>query len=109
MEERQVIKKTGCLPPCSYSQFSLVHNIQGHFQNYGMGLMYATTEVQLEEEDWVYPTLSFIAELGGALGMSIGFSFLSLWDCFEFGHGKCKKTSNVEDMEMTGEDNQAKV
>ena len=53
MEEREVIKATGCLPPCSFSQFSLVHNNEGIYQDYGLGLVYATTEVRLEEEDWV--------------------------------------------------------
>ena len=49
----------------------------------------------MEEEDWVYPELSFIAEFGGALGMFLGFSFYMLWDLGEFALKKCIKT-NVE-------------
>jgi len=105
VEEREVIKRTGCLPPCTFSQFSLVHNIQGFYQPYGMGLVYATTEVRLEEEDWVYPSLSFIAEFGGALGMFVGFSFMTFWDIFVWGHGKCKKKSQIEETEMQSDDN----
>ena len=103
VEEREVIEQTGCLPPCIYSQFSLVHNIEGFYQIYGMGLVYATTEVRLEEEDWVYPSLSFIAEFGGALGMFVGFSFMTFWDCFVWGFGKYKKKSQVEETEMTSD------
>ena len=105
VEEREVIKRTGCLPPCTFSQFSLVHNIQGFYQPYGMGLVYATTEVRLEEEDWVYPSLSFIAEFGGALGMFVGFSFMTFWDIFVWGHGKCKKKSQIEETEMQSDGN----
>ena len=32
----------------------------------------------------VYPTVSFIAELGGSLGLFVGFSFLTFWDCLDF-------------------------
>ena len=32
----------------------------------------------------VYPTVSFIAELGGSLGLFVGFSFLTFWDCFDY-------------------------
>ena len=32
------------------------------------------------EEEYIYPELSFISELGGALGMFLGFSFLMFWD-----------------------------
>ena len=51
----------------------------------------------VEEEDWVYPGLSFIAEFGGALGMFLGFSFYMFWDLGEFALKRCSK-SNVEAM-----------
>ena len=54
-------------------------------------------QVMVEEEDWVYPELSFIAEFGGALGMFLGFSFYMFWDLGEFALKRCSK-SNVEAM-----------
>ena len=42
------------------------------------------TEVRLEKEVWAYPAISFIAEMGGALGLFIGVSFLSVWDLGKF-------------------------
>ena len=82
-----------------YSEYTLVEDIPGFMNDYGMGLAFATTEVSLlsimerlipsfcqvrtETEDWVYPGLSFIAEFGGALGMFLGFSFYMFWDCGE--------------------------
>ena len=39
---------------------------------------YSNTEILIKEETWLYPELSFIAEVGGALGLFLGFSFLGL-------------------------------
>ena len=88
--------------PGEYSEYTLVEDIPGFMNDYGMGLAFATTEVtflflsideeviilttcqvRTETEDWVYPGLSFIAEFGGALGMFLGFSFYMFWDCGE--------------------------
>ena len=80
VEERVVLKKSGCLPPCQYSEFTLVENVPGFANVYGYGLAYATTEVRIEEEDWVYPGLSFIGEFGGSLGLFLGFSLMTIWD-----------------------------
>ena len=52
------------------------------------------TETRLEKEDWPYPAISFIAEMGGALGLFIGFSFLSVWDFWEFVFDKYKQYTN---------------
>ena len=35
---------------------------------------------QVEEEVLVYPFQSFLAEFGGALGLFLGFSFMTIWD-----------------------------
>ena len=52
----------------------------------------------VEEEDWVYPELSFIAEFGGALGLFVGFSFYMIWDILEWGRKKyCSKETEDKD------------
>ena len=48
------------------------------------GYNFVSTDIRSEKETWVYPVVSFIAELGGSLGLFVGFSFLTLWDCFDF-------------------------
>ena len=52
------------------------------------------TEGRLEKEVWDYPTISFIAEMGGSLGLFIGVSFLSVWDFGEFIFEKYKQFKN---------------
>ena len=42
------------------------------------------TEARQEKEVWAYPVISFIAEMGGSLGLFISVSFLSVWDLLEF-------------------------
>ena len=57
------------------------------FKNYRyfyIGFTFASTDVKVEKESLVYPAVSFISELGGSLGLFVGFSFLTLWDCFEY-------------------------
>ena len=46
----------------------------------GYSFAYSTTEMNVKEEALMYPATSFVAEVGGALGLFLGFSFLGLWD-----------------------------
>ena len=45
-----------------------------------LGISFATTQVTIKTEIYIYPFSSFLAEFGGALGMFLGFSFFMLWD-----------------------------
>ena len=84
IEQREVLLQTGCLMPCRYKEYKLIQNIQGFYVTYGLSVSFGTTEIAVEEEDWVYPEVSFLAEFGGALGMFLGFSFMMFWDCFSY-------------------------
>ena len=48
------------------------------------GLMFsfkfATTEILVKEEEFIYPPLSFIAEVVGALCLYLGLSFVTVWN-----------------------------
>ena len=50
----------------------------------GPGIMfgYSSNSLTIKEEALVYPFMSFFAELGGSLGLFLGFSFLTIWDFF---------------------------
>ena len=41
---------------------------------------YSSTNVVVKEEDLIYPFQSYLAEVGGALGLFLGFSFVGLLD-----------------------------
>ena len=48
------------------------------------GFTYASTELKIEKQVLVYPLVSFISELGGSLGLFVGFSFLAIWDWTQY-------------------------
>ena len=52
------------------------------------------TEARQEKEVWAYPVISFIAEMGGSLGLFIGVSFLSVWDLLEFIFDRYRQNRN---------------
>ena len=52
--------------------------------------MFSSFEVLTEEE--AYPLLSLLADVGGVLGLFVGFNFLMVWDWIVMGLQKiCTK------------------
>lgn len=49
-----------------------------------LSIILASSEVTTRRENFVYPLISFISEVGGALGLFLSFSFLSVWDLIQF-------------------------
>ena len=56
-----------------------------------LGYNFVSTDIRSEKEAWVYPLVSFIAELGGSLGLFVGFSFLTIWDYLDFTLARYKR------------------
>ena len=46
----------------------------------GFKILLANTEVEVEEEHYIYDFTSFVSECGGSLGLFLGFSFLMTLD-----------------------------
>jgi len=93
-EQKIVINSTKCLIPCNYKEYkvvgepqggsSTVFGTQGSQGYFHFGFNFASTDIGKQKEDLVYPPVSFISELGGSLGLFVGFSFLTIWDCIEY-------------------------
>ena len=84
MVKSDVVTKTDCLQPCSYNNYELVDApIKEKRVDGGLKLRFAVTEGQEERELLLYGFVSFVSEFGGALGLFLGLSFLSLWDVIE--------------------------
>ena len=47
-------------------------------------LRMAKSKISFKKELWVYDEISLVSEIGGALGLFVGFSFLSLADLVTF-------------------------
>ena len=80
MEQRELVETTKCALPCEYMEYEKQGEHFKHGQSFGLGVIFATTEVLIMEDILVYPFLSFMAEFGGALGLFLGFSLNMLWD-----------------------------
>ena len=80
--------ETGCHRPClyrTYHQFGEITEMNfSHQDQTTLSLILSSSEVTRRRENFVYPLISFISEVGGALGLFLGFSFLSLWDLIQF-------------------------
>ena len=56
---------------------------------------FQTNIVEVHKEELAYPTISLVADVGGVLGLFIGFNFLMVWDWIVMGSQKlCTKIKN---------------
>ena len=53
-------------------------------ENTILGLAFSTAGMEVHQEVLVYPFESFLAEVGGALGLFLGFSLIMIWDFIIF-------------------------
>ena len=101
-EQKYIIQVTGCFPPCTYREYQAVGaplKIKQQNENktvFQLGFYFARTDLKTEKEILVYPLMSFISELGGSLGLFIGFSFVAIFDFFEFIHILFKSLKDIK-------------
>ena len=77
---------TGCLKPCNYKKYTLLGNKQPSSfvsDNFYIALLGVSNDTFVETEVLIYTWTSLVAEFGGALGLFLGFSALSVWDGLE--------------------------
>ena len=46
---------------------------------------FQTNIVEVQREELAYPLLSLVADVGGVLGLFLGFNFLMIWDWIVWG------------------------
>ena len=52
--------------------------------------VFASKKIEVLKEVEAYPALSLVADVGGVLGLFIGFNFLMLWDWIVWGVERMK-------------------
>ena len=75
----------GCPAPCEYLEYQLVENLSGPTnEQQEVWLSLATQEMLVKTEKPMYELTSLVGDIGGSLGLFLGFSLLMLWDwvCF---------------------------
>ena len=85
LDIEEVVNKTGCLRPCHYTEYSLPSSPEQTtvFNESHLFLMMARKTATKRREVLLYPGTSFVSELGGSLGLFVGFSFWMVWDIAE--------------------------
>ena len=95
MELASVVASTGCDIPCNYNQYKFLNidlkpdeawPVDGQIQ---YGFWAVTKFTKIEQEILLYPFTSLLAEFGGALGLFLGFSIMTIWDGVEGFLGHC--------------------
>ena len=56
----------------------------GEYSSVGFIFGFSSSFLTVVEDKWLYPIETFIAEVGGSLGLFLGFSFLGCWDLIIF-------------------------
>ena len=84
-DKRNISNYTGCLIPCRYAEYRLAEEpLKLEEEKLILYFILAEHEVTERTEVIFYPVESFVSELGGALGLFIGFSFKLVRDSFEY-------------------------
>ena len=74
----------GCIKPCNYQEYKIIGDkaptslTKEDFLTFA--LVAVDNNIYVETEALLYPGTSLVAEIGGTLGLFIGFSFMILWD-----------------------------
>lgn len=84
LDEKEIFEMTGCMPGCSKSKIELVREYQDNMVDNGkkeaeFRFIYYGGEYDIMEEYYIYNWGSFIADVGGYLGLLLGSSVLSMY------------------------------
>ena len=83
-EFRTLADKTQCLTPCRFTQYEVSGQPVKYRMNYTrFTLKFSSFHANKKTEILLYPLESLFSELGGALGLLLGFSILMIWDTAE--------------------------
>ena len=82
MGMKDVAEIYGCQKPCTYRELKFADELPIGKKDFGTGvfLVLADPEIRVETETQIYTLQSLVGEVGGSLGLFLGFSFFMIWD-----------------------------
>ena len=79
MDRKSLLDQFSCPLPCVYNEYKILEEIVGTAFN-GFAFAFGSNQVLQRKEQLVYDFTSFVSEVGGALGLFVGFSFVMFWE-----------------------------
>ena len=83
LEQRNIFSSTGCYKPCTYREYRLIGDSQTSSSgaaDFLFSLWAVSNDTTVEREVLIYPWTAMVADMGGTLGLFLGFSFMTIWD-----------------------------
>ena len=85
LELEKTSNRTGCLKPCTFIHYSQrTAQLLPKKSSSSLFLRMAKSKISFKKELWVYDEISLVSEIGGALGLFVGFSFLNVADLVSY-------------------------
>ena len=82
-ETNEIKLLTNCVKPCNYKKYDLLgHHKPTAFksEHFTFSLWAVSKNMVVKTEQLIYPVSHLVAEIGGTLGLFLGFSFMAFWD-----------------------------
>ena len=81
---QQIVDNTKCMPPCLFNEYKLGDqdkwDSKAYSNNKLFKLKFTDNKIIIEKEIESYSFVSLVSDIGGALGLFLGFSFVMVWD-----------------------------
>ena len=79
------MERTGCKKPCRFNKYFKVHKLVKKLVGNKRSIKIKFENVMIvRNETLMVSTRNLIADMGGAMGLFLGFSFMMIVDWFEF-------------------------
>jgi hypothetical protein len=79
-DQALVEARSGCLFPCTFTRYEVAASQEQDFGQFGLWVGFGSTVITVRKEFYVYPVISLVGDIGGSLGLFVGFSFFMVWD-----------------------------
>ena len=79
----KIVESTGCLKPCRYKEYKLMKEESMMFGP-SVYVEFSNDVYVIEEEVYIYNFISLVCDIGGSLGLFLGFSCMMAWDAAVF-------------------------
>ena len=86
---KELEELTGCKRNCRFRNYYKFHELQitekemDDRNEIWLDIVLSQSMLKIKTETLMFPPRSLIADIGGTLGLFLGFSFVMIWDGFE--------------------------